>query len=1453
MKIKLEAKCLRGAIDPGGNAVERHEDRMALDAICSAVPPEMISTLAVKESAKDAWESIRVMRIGDDRIGKTSARRVRRHVSTLTVEEITGRLLASEDDPEPTPPQAGGKLYLTEEQWLERYKQKEAENGRASSGSGGRGKCHGSKGKGRGGGNTETREGSGSTPGRNGDACRYCGKPGHWAKECRSWKRDQQAQQGQQAHVAQDDEPSLLLVHDAVITTAPPTPSLPVPAPAPSARATIIDLAPPTPTQLPHEQVYLVEGKVNAVLDDDEGRDPRRWIFDTGASNRMTGCRDAFSDLDTSVAGTVRFGDGSVVRIEGCGTILFDCKNGEHGALPNTYYIPRLTANIVSCGQLDEDFEILIRRGVMRVRDEQHRLLAKIRRGPGRLYVLDLTIARPVCLAARAGEDAWRWHARFGHTNFAALRKMGREGLVRGLPVLSSNRYFPLLVDDYSRFMWVAAPPGSTDAAPAAIKRIRAAAERKTARSRAPAHGAVHAAANGVVERRNQTVVGMAGSMIKAKGLPGMFWGEAINTAVYILNRTTSKGTGGKTPYELWNGTTPAVHHLRTFRCVAHIKNVGPDVKKLDDRSKPMIFIGYEPGSKAYRVYDPAVRRVHISRDVIFDEEARWEWGADTTASGDDEFVIRYTTVAHPEVTTMLQPQPREDTPGPSTPAPTPHAMPAPTPHATPSPTIKFATPPSVAEEDLDAEHDDDVPLRFRTVDNILGLATPRGMAHQDQDEDLLLTSTDEPTIFEQAQAHECWRKAMLDEMTSIEANGTWELVDPPPRQRPIGLKWVFKTKKDATGIITKHKARLVTKGYVQRQGIDYDEVFAPVARLESVRLLLALAASEGWPVHHMDVKSAFLNGELREEVYVTQPPGFIIAGKEQKVLRLIKALYGLRQAPRAWYAKLDASLASLGFQRSASEHAVYTRGKGAHRLIVGVYVDDLIITGGNITELKQFKEEMKSTFQMSDLGLLHYYLGLEVNRTTTGITISQGTYATKILEAAGLASCNASATPMETRLKLSKFSTEPAVDATEYRWIVGALRYLVNTRPDLAFAVGYVSRFMEKPTTEHLTAVKRILRYVAGTVDFGCHYRRKEGEATLLGYSDSDHGADIDGRKSTSGVLFFLGENIITWQSQKQKVVALSSCEAEYIAAATASCQGVWLARLLAELRGREAGAVKLNIDNQSAIQLSKNPVFHDRSKHIDVKFHYIRECIEEGSCACAPILVDAVHTLRWWRESLAHQSSRTDRVTCGVGMDTHQAHDAGDARTLFFLSNFAWCFFSGAGVRLGDPTNVTLRDTEMSGGEALRRLATLPGLRCLKLVGEALTEQVIVFSKGVHFEALRFLVVEGSDAFTASTMEFAGKDAAPKLEKIVWAVRGGGGSGSGSGSSRMKMKTGNTVRQDRLIIISVTDNLPSTLKVIELRGDYILPNLLELETTKKATDPFTCYCRYVSSPDGK
>jgi hypothetical protein len=321
-----------------------------------------------------------------------------------------------------------------------------------------------------------------------------------------------------------------------------------------------------------------------------------------------------------------------------------------------------------------------------------------------------------------------------------------------------------------------------------------------------------------------------------------------------------------------------------------------------------------------------------------------------------------------------------------------------------------------------------------------------------------------------------------------------------------------------------------VAKGYVQRPGIDFDEVFAAVARLDSVRLLLAVAMQRRWEVHHMDVKTTFLNGELGEEVYVLQPPGFVIAGESSKVLRLHKALYGLRQAPRAWNIKLDGVLTSLGFERSPSEHAVYMRGIDGERLLLGVYVDDLIVTGSSISAITRFKEDMSTRFSMSDLGLLKLYLGIEVDQAPGKITLRQTAFASKLLDKAGMGDCNLVHVPMEPRLKLSKESKNPPVDVTEYRSIVGSLRYMVHTRPDLSFAVGYVSRFMESPTTEHMSAVKHILRYISGTLKYGCRYMisNKDGEH-LTGFSDADLAGDIDDRKSTSGSIFFFGECPIT------------------------------------------------------------------------------------------------------------------------------------------------------------------------------------------------------------------------------------------------------------------------------------------------------------------------------------
>jgi hypothetical protein len=403
--------------------------------------------------------------------------------------------------------------------------------------------------------------------------------------------------------------------------------------------------------------------------------------------------------------------------------------------------------------------------------------------------------------------------------------------------------------------------------------------------------------------------------------------------------------------------------------------------------------------------------------------------------------------------------------------------------------------------------------------------------------------AAEEPNSVDEALTEECWRKAMTAEMESIQSNQTWELVTLPAGHRAIGLKWVFKVKKDPEGNIIKHKARLVAKGYAQREGVDFEEVFAPVARIETVRVLIALAAKNGWKVHHMDVKSAFLNGDLEEEVYVQQPSGFVVENGSGKVLKLRKALYGLRQAPRAWNARLDKELLQPGFVKNPHEHAVYRRsGVSGDFLIVGVYVDDLIITGPAQESIDAFKKQMMRSFSMSDLDPLTYYLGIQVEQKEGVTTLCQSAYAAKILDQAGLRGCNPCQVPMENKLKLSKNDTSP-VDATKYRSVIGSLRYLVNTRPDLAYSVGIVSRYMEMPKASHWAAVKQILRYVAGTLNYGCKYTRSgTSEPVLLGFSDSDLAGDIDDRKSTSGSAFFVGMNLVTWTSQKQRVVTLSS-----------------------------------------------------------------------------------------------------------------------------------------------------------------------------------------------------------------------------------------------------------------------------------------------------------------------
>nr|GEX03699.1 ribonuclease H-like domain, reverse transcriptase, RNA-dependent DNA polymerase [Tanacetum cinerariifolium] len=497
-----------------------------------------------------------------------------------------------------------------------------------------------------------------------------------------------------------------------------------------------------------------------------------------------------------------------------------------------------------------------------------------------------------------------------------------------------------------------------------------------------------------------------------------------------------------------------------------------------------------------------------------------------------------------------------------------------------------------------------------------------------------LLLAEDEPRNYKEASSDQKWIEAMKVELDSINRNNTWELTTLPKGHKAIGLKWVFKTKKDANGNIIKHKARLVAKGYIQQHGIDFEEVFAPVARMETVRLLLTIAANNKWEAHHLDVKSAFLHGDLKKEVYVTQPEGFIKRQDNEKVYRLIKALYGLRQAPRAWNIKLDNTLKSLNFKKCALEQAIYTKTSKDTTLLIGVYVDDLIITDTPKEEIDKFKAQMKEKFEMSDLGLLAYYL-------------------------AGMIDCNETWIPMDPRTRLTKITKETMVNSTEYRSLIGCLRYLLHTRPDLSYSVGLLSRFMQEPREQHMKAIRQVLCYVKGTKDYGISYKHNGGNK-IHGYSDSSYGVDTQEEKGTTGIIFYYGESPINWSTQKQATVALSSCESEFIVATAAATQALWLKRLLSKLTHSQEEKVMMQVDNKSAISLMKNPVFHGRSKHIDTKYHFIRECVETED-----IQVEFVngeyqkYLISLFRSSEGREPEEDDDMNDGLAIDDDDSDD--------------------------------------------------------------------------------------------------------------------------------------------------------------------------------------------------
>ncbi|GJW38116.1 retrovirus-related pol polyprotein from transposon TNT 1-94 [Tanacetum coccineum] len=470
-----------------------------------------------------------------------------------------------------------------------------------------------------------------------------------------------------------------------------------------------------------------------------------------------------------------------------------------------------------------------------------------------------------------------------------------------------------------------------------------------------------------------------------------------------------------------------------------------------------------------------------------------------------------------------------------------------------------------------------------------------------------------EPKNINDALKDENWVMAMQEKLNQFKTNDVWELVPNLMDMTIIGTKWVYKNKLYENEVVTRNKARLVAQGYNQQEGIDYDETYAPVARLESIRILLAYACALDFKLYQMDVKSAFLNGFINEEVYVAQPPGFIDFAKPNYVYKLKKALYGLKQAPKAWYDRLKAFLIKHNYSMGMVDNTLFTKKKDSNIIIVQIYVDDIIF-GSTCQEMcDDFAKIMHDEFEMSMMGELNFFLGLQIKQVDDGIFFNQSKFVKEMLKKFKLEDSKPMKTPVSTETKLTRDEEGESVDNTKYRGMIDSLLYLTASRPDIMFIFCLCARFQEDPKTSNLEAVKHIFRYIKGTTHLGLWYPKGSDIETIV-YADSDHVGDYVDRKSTSNVCTFMGCCLTSWFSKKQTALAIFTTEAEYVSAGKACQQALWMKQALVNYSIR-LDDILIICDNKGAIDLSKNPVQHSRTKHIEIRHHFLRDNVQKGN----------------------------------------------------------------------------------------------------------------------------------------------------------------------------------------------------------------------------------------------
>lgn len=791
---------------------------------------------------------------------------------------------------------------------------------------------------------------------------------------------------------------------------------------------------------------------------------------------------------------------------------------------------------------------------------------------------------------------------------------------------IGGSKYFLLLVDDFSRMSFVYFIKSKSDVFQF-FKQFKTSVEKQLGRkikmfrsdqggefcgnqfeSFLRDEGIIHQKTNaytpeqnGLAERLNRTLVEKARCLLFDANLHKKFWAEAVNTANYLRNRCIANGLEGKTPYEIWFSKKPDVSMVRIFgsTVMAHV----PKEKRLkfDKKSSKHILVGYSDNIKGYRIYNPEKNTITTSRDVIIYENLKTNKQNFSESNivpeiSDQvgEIIIDVQESNNDSSNSIISESLFEDEDIPVVIDITDHEY-------------KPNLPETVTR-------DEEVPRRSerqRKEKQFTDYVTYMSTTCMSKADTFLEAA---PVTMSEAFSRpdsSMWKEAMQHELKCLVENKTWEVVDYPENSAVVESKWVFKVKLDKDNKKT-YRARLVAKGFTQKEGVDFHETFSPVVRHSTLRLLIALSVNMGLDIFHLDVTTAFLHGHLKETVYMEQPEGFIKKENEGKVLKLNRAIYGLKQSSRVWYKKVEEVLTNLGYKTSNFEPCVFIKNYNDSLTIIALYVDDFFIFSNDHIESENLKKELSNNFQLKDLGQAKQILGMNIciDKVKNVITLDQTEYIDTLLLKFNMVDCKTVETPMEKNLNLNR--NKETSFSVPYQQLIGSLMYLsVMTRPDISYSVSYLSQFNNCFNNEHWQHAKRLLKYLKKTKDHCLVYKRNSN--SLEGFVDADWGSNILDRRSYTGFCFTFSKSLVSWESTKQKTVALSSTEAEYMALTEATKEGIYLQNLLNELTNYSNGVI-LYSDNQSALKLASNPVFHKRSKHIDVRHHFIRETIESG-----------------------------------------------------------------------------------------------------------------------------------------------------------------------------------------------------------------------------------------------